>query len=72
MKQGKIVDIYSEFADTIVRPTGGTTPAIPSWSRGRSLSSTLIPSGILHPGNKCVIANRGVIDPRFSSWRSTV
>ncbi|GAB4234743.1 MAG: adenylosuccinate synthase [Deltaproteobacteria bacterium] len=62
--KGKIVDIYSEFADTIVRPTGGNNAGHTLVVKGEKFVFHLIPSGILHPGKKCVIANGTVIDPK--------
>ena len=62
--KGKIVDIYSEFAETIVRPTGGNNAGHTLVVKGEKFIFHLIPSGILHPGKKCVIANGVVIDPK--------
>ncbi len=62
--KGKIVDIYSEFADTIVRATGGNNAGHTLVVKGEKFIFHLIPSGILHPGKKCVIANGVVIDPK--------
>ncbi len=62
--KGKVVDIYSEFADTIVRPTGGNNAGHTLIVKGEKFVFHLIPSGILHPGKKCVISNGVVIDPK--------
>jgi adenylosuccinate synthase len=62
--KGKIVDIYSEFADTVVRPTGGNNAGHTLVVKGEKFVFHLIPSGILHPGKKCVIGNGTVIDPK--------
>ena len=62
--KGKIVDIYSEFADTIVRPTGGNNAGHTLVVKGEKFVFHLIPSGILHPGKKCVISNGVVVDPK--------
>ena len=62
--KGKIVDIYSEYADTIVRSTGGNNAGHTLVVKGEKFVFHLIPSGILHPGKKCVIANGVVIDPK--------
>ncbi|MBP2673269.1 MAG: Adenylosuccinate synthetase [Deltaproteobacteria bacterium] len=62
--KGKVVDIYSEFADTIVRPTGGNNAGHTLIVKGEKYVFHLIPSGILHPGKKCVIANGVVVDPK--------
>jgi adenylosuccinate synthase len=62
--KGKIVDIYSEFADTVVRPTGGNNAGHTLVVKGEKFIFHLIPSGILHPGKKCVISNGVVVDPK--------
>ncbi|MCL5966291.1 MAG: adenylosuccinate synthase [Deltaproteobacteria bacterium] len=62
--KGKIVDIYSEFADMVVRATGGNNAGHTLVVRGEKFIFHLIPSGILHPGKKCVIGNGVVIDPK--------
>jgi adenylosuccinate synthase len=62
--KGKVVDIYSEFADTVARPTGGNNAGHTLVVRGEKHVFHLIPSGILHPGKKCVITNGVVIDPK--------
>jgi adenylosuccinate synthase len=61
--KGKIVDIYSEFADIIVRSTGGNNAGHTLVVKGEKFVFHLIPSGILHPGKRCVIANGVVVDP---------
>ncbi|MGA6993402.1 MAG: adenylosuccinate synthase [Candidatus Deferrimicrobiaceae bacterium] len=62
--KGKVVDIYSEFADTVARPTGGNNAGHTLVVREEKHIFHLIPSGILHPGKKCVITNGVVIDPK--------
>ncbi len=62
--KGKIVDIFSEFADTVVRSTGGNNAGHTLVVRGEKFIFHLIPSGIIHPGKKCVIANGVVVDPK--------
>ena len=62
--KGKVVDIYSEFADTIARSTGGNNAGHTLVVRGEKFIFHLIPSGILHPGKKCVITNGVVVDPK--------
>ena len=62
--KGKVVDIYSEFADTIVRSAGGNNAGHTLVVKGEKFVFHLIPSGILHPGKKCVIANGVVVDPK--------
>ena len=62
--KGKVVDIYSDFADTIARSTGGNNAGHTLVVRGEKFVFHLIPSGILHPGKKCVITNGVVVDPK--------
>ena len=62
--KGKIVDIYSEFADTIVRSAGGNNAGHTLVVKGDKFIFHLIPSGILHSGKKCVIGNGVVVDPK--------
>jgi adenylosuccinate synthase len=62
--KGKIVDIYSEFADIVARATGGNNAGHTLVVKGEKFIFHLIPSGILHPGKKCVIGNGVVIDPK--------
>jgi adenylosuccinate synthase len=62
--KGKIVDIYSEFADTVVRSTGGNNAGHTLVVGEEKFVFHLIPSGILHPGKKCVIGNGVVVDPK--------
>ncbi len=62
--KGKIVDIYSDFADTVVRATGGNNAGHTLVVKGEKFIFHLIPSGILHAGKKCVIGNGVVVDPK--------
>ena len=62
--KGKIVDIYSEFADIVVRATGGNNAGHTLVVKGEKFIFHLIPSGILHPGKRCVIGNGVVVDPK--------
>ncbi len=62
--KGKIVDIYSDFADVVVRSTGGNNAGHTLVVKGEKFIFHLIPSGILHPGKKCVIGNGVVVDPK--------
>ncbi|MGZ8429558.1 MAG: adenylosuccinate synthase [Candidatus Deferrimicrobiaceae bacterium] len=62
--KGKVVDIYSEFADTVARATGGNNAGHTLVVRGEKFIFHLIPSGILHAGKKCVVANGVVVDPK--------
>ncbi len=62
--KGKVVDIYSDFVDTVARSTGGNNAGHTLVVRGEKFIFHLIPSGILHPGKKCVICNGVVVDPK--------
>jgi adenylosuccinate synthase len=77
--KGKIVDIFTEFADMVVRYGGGPNAGHTLVTRGMSSSGEgatapargqdekvvvrLIPSGILRPTTRCVLAQGMVIDP---------
>jgi adenylosuccinate synthase len=62
--KGKVVDIYSDFADMVARSAGGNNAGHTLVVRGEKFIFHLIPSGILHPGKKCVIGNGVVVDPK--------
>lgn len=61
--KGKIVDLLSEDADFVVRFHGGNNAGHTIKVSGKTYPLHLIPSGILHPKVKCVIASGVVIDP---------
>jgi adenylosuccinate synthase len=61
--KGKIVDLYSEDADVIVRFQGGNNAGHTLVVGGEQTILHLIPSGILHNGKICVIGNGVVVDP---------
>src|SRR3954465_1219907 len=61
--KGKIVDLYSSSADFIVRYQGGNNAGHTLVVGGKKTVLHLIPSGILHPGKICIIANGVVFDP---------
>lgn len=60
--KGKIVDLLSENADYVVRFHGGNNAGHTIVVNGKKYPLHLIPSGILHPHTKCVIANGVVVD----------
>src|SRR3990167_2528366 len=62
--KGKIVDVFTEFADVVVRFQGGNNAGPTLVVDGEKTVLHLIPSGILNPGVKCVIGNGVVIDPQ--------
>ena len=61
--KGKIVDILTEFADDVVRFQGGNNAGHTLVVGDEKVILHLIPSGILHPGKRCVIGNGVVLDP---------
>ena len=62
--KGKIVDILAERSDCVARFQGGNNAGHTVVVDGKSFFLHLIPSGILHPGKKCVIGNGVVLDPK--------
>jgi adenylosuccinate synthase len=61
--KGKVVDIYTEFADNVVRYQGGNNAGHTLVVGEEKVILHLIPSGILHDGKRCVIGNGVVLDP---------
>jgi adenylosuccinate synthase len=61
--KGKIVDIYTEHADLVVRYGGGPNAGHTLVVGNDKLVVRLIPSGILRPDVTCVLAQGMVIDP---------
>jgi adenylosuccinate synthase len=61
--KGKVVDLFSTRADFIVRYQGGNNAGHTLVVNGKKTVLHLIPSGILHPGKICLIANGVVFDP---------
>ena len=61
--KGKVVDIYTEYADEIVRYQGGNNAGHTLVVGDEKVVLHLIPSGVLHPGKRCIIGNGVVLDP---------
>ena len=61
--KGKVVDLLSREADIIVRFQGGNNAGHTLVVGGQKTIVRLIPSGVLHDGKVCVIANGVVVDP---------
>ena len=61
--KGKVVDLYTEQAHTVVRYGGGANAGHTLVIDGKKLVTHLIPSGVLHPGKRCVLGEGMVIDP---------
>ena len=61
--KGKIVDIFTEHADMVVRYAGGPNAGHTLVVGSEKLVVRLIPSGILRPKTMCVLAQGMAIDP---------
>lgn len=61
--KGKIVDLFTEYADVVVRFQGGNNAGHTLVVAGQTTILHLIPSGILHAKVICVIGNGVVVDP---------
>jgi adenylosuccinate synthase len=61
--KGKIVDLYTESADVVVRFAGGPNAGHTLVVGNDRLIVRLIPSGILRPQARCVMAQGMAIDP---------
>ena len=60
--KGKIVDIYTEFAEMVVRYAGGPNAGHTLVVGDEKVVVRLLPSGILRDGTKCVLGQGMVID----------
>jgi adenylosuccinate synthase len=61
--KGKIVDLFTDHADVIVRFQGGNNAGHTLVVDGKKTVLHLVPSGALHPNKLCVIGNGVVVDP---------
>lgn len=61
--KGKIVDLYTQHADVVVRYGGGANAGHTLVVDGNKIVLHLIPSGVLHKTTKCVLAQGTVVDP---------
>ena len=61
--KGKIIDVLTEGVDWVVRYQGGNNAGHTVEVGDQKYVLHLIPSGILHPGKKCIIGNGVVVDP---------
>lgn len=61
--KGKVVDIFTEFADVVVRYQGGSNAGHTLVINNEKSILHLIPSGIMHKNKTCVIGNGVVVDP---------
>ncbi len=62
--KGKVVDLLTPEADLVVRFQGGNNAGHTLVVKGEKTICHLIPSGILHSGKRCLIANGVVVDPQ--------
>jgi adenylosuccinate synthase len=63
--KGKVVDLYTEFADVVVRFGGGANAGHTLVVEGQKLVTHLIPSGVLRGrGKRCVLGDGMVVDPK--------
>ncbi|MEE8074962.1 MAG: adenylosuccinate synthase [Candidatus Binatia bacterium] len=62
--KGKVVDLFAQHADLVVRFQGGNNAGHTLVVNGVKTVLHLIPSGALHPDKVCVIGNGVVVDPK--------
>ena len=62
--KGKLVDYLSSKADWVVRFQGGNNAGHTIVVGGTATKLNLVPSGVLHPGVRCLIGAGVVIDPQ--------
>jgi adenylosuccinate synthase len=61
--KGKVVDLFTERAEVVVRYGGGANAGHTLVIDGKKLVTHLVPSGVCHPGTSCVLGDGMVIDP---------
>jgi adenylosuccinate synthase len=61
--KGKIVDLFTSWADVVVRYQGGANAGHTLVVGGVKTVLHLVPSGVLHAGKRCFIGNGVVVDP---------
>jgi len=62
--KGKIVDLYTQHADMVVRYAGGANAGHTLVVGGKKTVLHLIPSGVLHARPQIVLAQGTVVDPK--------
>jgi adenylosuccinate synthase len=63
--KGKIVDLFTDDADIVVRFQGGNNAGHTLVVDGKKTVLHLVPSGALHPNKLCIIGNGVVVDPEI-------
>lgn len=63
--KGKIVDLFNDSVDMVVRFQGGNNAGHTLVVKGEKTVLHLIPSGVLNPKVQCVIGNGVVVDPEI-------
>ncbi|NRA32629.1 MAG: adenylosuccinate synthase [Polyangiaceae bacterium] len=61
--KGKIIDIYTEFAEMVVRYAGGSNAGHTLVVGDEKIVVRLLPSGILREGTRCLLGQGMVVDP---------
>ena len=61
--KGKIIDIYTEFAEMVVRYAGGSNAGHTLVVGDEKIVGRLLPSGILREGTRCLLGQGMVVDP---------
>jgi adenylosuccinate synthase len=61
--KGKVVDLFSNRTDLIIRFQGGNNAGHTLVVNGKKTVLHLIPSGILNAGKLCLLGNGVVLDP---------
>src|SRR3954470_7748366 len=62
--KGKVVDLFTERADVVVRYGGWGNAGHTLVIESKKLVTHLVPSGVCHPGKSCVLGDGMVIDPQ--------
>jgi adenylosuccinate synthase len=61
--KGKVIDLYTRYADVVARYGGGANAGHTLVVGGEKTVFHLMPSGALHPEKTCVLAQGMVVDP---------
>lgn len=60
--KGKLVDLFAQRAELVVRYQGGNNAGHTIVHEGKKYAFHLIPSGVLHPNTSCALGNGVVVD----------